>query len=165
MLRAINQLTLIHMRQKVQRQNTNFDAINENTGRSYVIIITSIGSKSVNRLLLCLAASFRTVTYCINWIFEMPSVIVIVNIIESGGVLVLPVTSHAEDWVFKPGLRQAIQATKLWLVEALIRASIVIRVHSGLGMHLFMLQRYSCTGRTVAETHKKRRSVPRPLAC
>ena len=31
----------------------------------------------------------------------------------SGGVVVLPLTSHAEDWVFKPSLRQAVQATKL----------------------------------------------------
>ena len=31
----------------------------------------------------------------------------------SSGVVVLPFTSHAEDWVFKPSLRQAVQATKL----------------------------------------------------
>ena len=30
-----------------------------------------------------------------------------------GGVVVLPLTSHAEDWVFKSSLRQAVQATKL----------------------------------------------------
>ena len=57
------------------------------------------------------------------------------------------------------------QATKLWLVEALLRALKVTRVHSGSGLRLPMLQRYSCTERTVAETHKKRRSTPRPLAC
>ena len=53
---------------------------------------------------------------------------------QSGGVVVLPLTSHAEVWVFKPSLRQAVQATKLWLVEALIRASKVTRVHSGEGV-------------------------------
>ena len=31
----------------------------------------------------------------------------------SGGVVVLPLTSHAEDCVFKPSLGQAVQATKL----------------------------------------------------
>ena len=62
----------------------------------------------------------------------------------AGGVVLLPLTSHTEDWVFKPSLRQAVQATKLWLVEALIRASKVKRVHSGLGLRLPMLQRYSC---------------------
>ena len=30
-----------------------------------------------------------------------------------GGVVVLPLTPHAEDWVFKSSLRQAVQATKL----------------------------------------------------
>ena len=36
------------------------------------------------------------------------------NLFElSGGVVVLPLTSHAEDWVFKPSLRQAVQATRL----------------------------------------------------
>ena len=63
----------------------------------------------------------------------------------SGGVVVLPLTSHAKDWVFKPSLRQAVQATKLWLVEALIKASKVTRVHSGLGLRLPMLQQYSCS--------------------
>ena len=28
----------------------------------------------------------------------------------SGGVVVLPLTSHTEDWVFKPSLRQTVQA-------------------------------------------------------
>ena len=31
----------------------------------------------------------------------------------SGGVVVLLLTLHAEDWVFKPSLRQAVQANKL----------------------------------------------------
>ena len=31
----------------------------------------------------------------------------------SGGVVVLPLTSHAKDWVIKSSLRQAVQATKL----------------------------------------------------
>ena len=31
----------------------------------------------------------------------------------AGGVVVLPLTFHAEDWVFKPSLRQAVEATKL----------------------------------------------------
>ena len=75
------------------------------------------------------------------------------------GVVVLPLTLHAEDRVFKSSVRQAVQATKLWWVEALIRASKVTRVHSGFGLRLPMLQRYSCTERTVAETHKKRRST------
>ena len=35
------------------------------------------------------------------------------NIQLPGGVVVLPLTSHAEDWVFKPSLKQAVQATKL----------------------------------------------------
>ena len=30
-----------------------------------------------------------------------------------GGVMVLPLTPHAEDWVFKSSLRQAVQATNL----------------------------------------------------
>ena len=51
----------------------------------------------------------------------------------SGGVVVLPLTSQAQDWVFKPSLRQAVQATKLWLVEALIRASKVTRCIVGWG--------------------------------
>ena len=54
----------------------------------------------------------------------------------SGGVVVLLLTSHAEDWVFEPSLRQAVLATKLWLVEALIRALEVMWVHSGLGLRL-----------------------------
>ena len=86
-------------------------------------------------------------------------------VVLSGGVVVLPLTSHTKDWVFKPSMKQAVQVTKLWLVEALIRASKVTRVHSGLGLRLPILQWYSCTERTVAETHKKRGSAPRPLAC
>ena len=35
------------------------------------------------------------------------------DIILSGGLVVLPLTSHAEDWVLKPSLRQSVQATKL----------------------------------------------------
>ena len=50
------------------------------------------------------------------------------------------------------------------MVEALISASKVTRVHSGLGLRLRMLQQYSCTERTLAETQKKRGSAPRPLA-
>ena len=32
---------------------------------------------------------------------------------NSSGVVVLPLISHAEDWLFKSSLRQAVQATKL----------------------------------------------------
>ena len=41
------------------------------------------------------------------------------------------------------------------LVEALMRALKVTRVHSRLRLRLPMLQRYSCTERTVTETHNK----------
>ena len=79
--------------------------------------------------------------------------------------MALPFTFHAEDRVFKSSLRQAvIKATKLRLVEAPIRASKVTRVHRGLGLRLPMLQRYCCTERTVAETHKKRGLPPQTLA-
>ena len=48
---------------------------------------------------------------------------------------------------------------------ALISASKVTRVHSGLGLRLPMLLRYSCTEGTVDETQKKSGSAPQPLAC
>ena len=79
----------------------------------------------VSRLLVVcqLYVSFISVVYepYINWGATAPltyghQIIYLSTVLlrrAAGGVVVLPLTFHAEDWVFKPSLRQAVEATKL----------------------------------------------------